>query len=273
MTETMTSELPEGHDWEDAGDAWGRRALDWACLFEHYATDVIQAIFDQVGVAAGTELLDIGCGSGLGIRFARQRGADPAGIDAAASLVAIACERCPDADVRVGTMFELPWDDERFDAVTAINAIWGGCEAALCEAHRVLKPGGRIGMSFWGTGDPFDLRPCFKAFALNSPPDHFAGMKRTGDVGRPGVAEDMLVAAGFRVIERDQRISTLEWPDADTAWRAISSVGPAVPALENVGAETLRPVVMEALECCRDSSGMYHFRNAQQFVIAEKPTD
>lgn len=261
---------PAGHDWEVAGDAWGRRARDWACLFEHYARATIDAIFERVGVGPGSSLLDIACGSGYAVREAAARGADVAGIDAAASLVDIARERTPAADLRVGTMFELPWDDESFDAVTAINGIWGGCEQALSEAHRVLRPGGSIGVSFWGTERPLDLRDCFKAFALHAPAEHLAGMKRTNDIARTGVAEEMLASAGFEVIERDHRLSELEWPDADIAWRAISSVGPAVPALEHVGADVLRPIVLDALEGCRDATGVYRFRNDQQFVIARK---
>lgn len=264
------SAVPDGHHWEQAGDAWGHRARDWACLFEHYATETIHAIFDRIGVGADTTLLDIACGSGLALRLADARSARTAGIDAAAPLVDIARIRTPDADVRLGTMFDLPWDDDSFDAITAINGIWGGCEAALDEAHRVMRPGGRIGVSFWGDQQPLDLRTCFIAFARNSPPDHLDGMKRTNGIARAGVAEEMLEGAGFEVVERDHRISIVEWPDEDTAWRAISSVGPAVPALEHVGAEVLRPLVLDSLEHCRDQYGIYRFRNRQEFVIAEK---
>jgi SAM-dependent methyltransferase len=265
-------DLPDGHRWEEAGAAWGSRARDWACLLEHYATEAIFAIFEKVGATDDTALLDIACGSGLAVRLADARGVRAAGIDAATSLVDIARVRTPDADLRVGTMFDLPWANESFDAVTAINGIWGGCEAALEEAHRVLQPGGRIGLSFWGDQPPLDLRTCFVAFAKNSPVDHQQGMKRTNDIARPGVAEKMLEDAGFEVVERDHRISVVEWPDAETAWRAVSSVGPAVPALEHVGAEALRPVVLDALEGCRDEHGIYRFRNRQEFVIAEKST-
>ena len=81
----------------------------------------------------------------------------------------------------------------------------------------------------------------------------------------------MLEAAGFEGAERASRISTLEWPDDDIAWRAMASAGPAVPALEHVGPEVLRPAVLAALEPCRDAFGIYRFRNDHQFVIARKP--
>jgi len=268
--EDRPADTPEGHDWEVAGAAWGRRSRDWACLFEHYAIDVIEAIFRRVGVDEGTSVLDIACGSGLAIRYADAMGATTAGIDAAAPLIEIARDRAPDADLRVGNMFELPWDDESFDAVTSINGVWGGCEGALAEAHRVLKPGGRIGISFWGKGH-LDLRACFLAFAVNAPEPHLDGMRRTNNISRPGVAEAMLETTGFEVVENGNRVSTLEWPDADTAWRAVASIGPAVPALEHVGAEALRPHVMEAIEGLKDRHGIYRFCNDQQFVIARKP--
>ena len=268
--EDRPADTPEGHDWEVAGAAWGRRSRDWACLFEHYAVDVIEAIFRRVGVDEGTSILDIACGSGLAIRYADAMGATTAGIDAAEPLIEIARDRAPDADLRVGNMFELPWDDESFDAVTSINGVWGGCEGALAEAHRVLKPGGRIGISFWGKGH-LDLRACFLAFAVNAPEPHLDGMRRTNNISRPGVAEAMLESTGFEVVENGNRVSTLEWPDADTAWRAVASIGPAVPALEHVGAEALRPHVMEAIEGLKDRHGIYRFCNDQQFVIARKP--
>ncbi len=145
-TDTLTtlddpaeSRRPDGHDWRRAGDAWGRRARDWACLFEHYATDAIIAIFDELGVGPGTSVLDIACGSGLALRFADAAGASTAGIDAAASLVEIATSRAPSGDIRLGDMFDLPWADESFDVVTSINGIWGGCR----RPPAVLRPRAR----------------------------------------------------------------------------------------------------------------------------------
>lgn len=259
------------HDWREAGNAWGHAANDWSCLYEHYAFDAIAAIFARVEVGPSNKLLDIACGSGLAVRHAEAMGASVAGIDAAAELVAIARRRAPDADLRLGSMYELPWGADTFDAAVSINGIWGGCERALDEAFRVLRPGAKIGISFWGTGRPLDLRECFKAFARHAPEQHFGSMKRLNNIGTPGVAEEMLEASGFEIIERGQRISTIEWPDAEIAWRAIASIGPAVPALDHGDVDAIKSDVLTAIESCRDDRGVYRFRNDHQFVIARKP--
>jgi SAM-dependent methyltransferase len=193
------------------------------------------------------------------------------GIDASTELVGVAHSRTPDADLRVGSMYELPWPDGTFDVIVSINGIWGGCEAALDEAYRVLQPGGTIGLSFWGPGPPLDIKTFFRIFAVNAPEQHRGSMRRLNDISAPGVAEDMLTASGFEVLGRGGRVAVIEWPDPDTAWRAVSSLGPAVPALTTHDPERLRQEVLEALEPLRDAHGIYRSRSDQQFVTARKP--
>jgi SAM-dependent methyltransferase len=261
------------HDWQCAGAAWGHAARDWACLFEHYATDAITVVLERLSIGNGQRLLDIACGSGLAIRRAGATGATVAGIDASAELVDIARIRNPGADVRIGSMFELPWHDATFDAAMSINGIWGGCDAAVREASRVLRPGGTLAITFWGSGPPLDLRPCFQVFARHSPTEHLGSMRRLNNIAKPGIAEHMLTSAGFEVATRIRRISTLEWPDADIAWRALASVGPAVPALRNGDIAALRRDVLDAIAPCRDEGGIYRFRNDHHIVIAHKPKE
>lgn len=259
------------HDWREAGTAWGHAANDWSCFWEHYSTPTVTAIFDRLGVGAGTKMLDIACGSGAVARLARSMGAEVAGIDAAEELIDIAQLRNPDADIRLGSMFELPWEDGSFDVVVSINGIWGGNDEALSEAHRVLRRGGGIGISFWGTGPPLDLRLAFKVVAAHSPDPHVGGMRELNNIAFEGVAEKMLSGAGFVELERGQRTAIIEWPDADIAWRAIASGGPVVPALEHSDPEVLKREVLEAIDHCRDRRGIYRFENDHQFVTGRKP--
>ena len=46
MTTTTTDHEPAGHDWREAGAAWGHGAIDWACLYEHYSMEVLAATIE-----------------------------------------------------------------------------------------------------------------------------------------------------------------------------------------------------------------------------------
>ena len=104
-----------------------------------------EAAFDRVGLSAGQSYLDIGCGGGVALGLAAKRGAGVAGLDASEALLELARERVPDADIRVGDMQFLPFDDDSFDLVTGFNSFFFAADmvAALREAGRVAKPARR----------------------------------------------------------------------------------------------------------------------------------
>jgi SAM-dependent methyltransferase len=233
--------------WEEAGAGWGARAKEWAYLFEPYSRPVNELLFDELDVRDGVRLLDIACGSGFADQLAARRGATVTGLDAAASLVAIAQARLPDSDFRVGDMFALPFDDASFDVVTSFNGIWKDCDGALEEAHRVLVPGGRLGLTYWGRRERFGLRPFFLTILQSSPPEHIEANKVIGDTGRAGVIEAMLGSTGFELVNRGTATAVNEWPDIDTAVRALASAGPSVPAIEAVGYDAFTDALRDAI--------------------------
>ena len=227
----MTATRTNHHDWREAGQAWGLRADDWSCLYEQYSRDITTLLLAALGDLTNRRVLDIACGAGLVSRQLALRGAQVTGIDASEELIDIARRRSPRSCFVVGSMFDLPWSDGQFDLVVAINGIWGGCEEALREAHRVTRPGGLLGLTFWGNGRPNDLRATFKTFARHAPREHFGAMKALNNIAHPGVVDSMLANAGYQITAHGSCPAMLEWPDDDIAWRAIASTGPAVPAL------------------------------------------
>jgi SAM-dependent methyltransferase len=241
-------------DWAGAGRGWGQRAAEWAYLFEPYARPANQLLLDRLDVGDGVHLLDIACGSGFAAQLASGRGALVTGLDAAEGLVAIARARTPDGDFRVGDMFALPFADSTFDVATSFNGIWKGCQGALSEAHRVLVPDGRLGLTFWGRFDRLGLMPYFSKVIELSPPTHGAASMEQGDTGRPGVIEDMLATTGFALVERGAVDVVNEWPDTATAVRALAAAGPSVPAIEAVGYGQFSEALSEVMSplCDRD---------------------
>jgi len=238
--------------WEEAGRGWGANALQWAYLFEPYSRPANELLFDKLRVDSGQRLLDVACGSGFAAQLAARRGATVTGVDAADALIAIARSRTPNADFRVGDMFSLPFADGSFDVVTSFNGIWKGCEAALDEARRVLGPGGRLGLTFWGSPKRLGLMPYFVNVIELSPPEHGMASMEQGDTGRPGVVEDMLAVTGFDLTDRGVVTVVNEWPDVETAVRALAAAGPSVPAITAVGYERFCDALRAAMALLND---------------------
>jgi len=134
----MTGEHPV---WEMVDEGWGRKAVDFATLAEPNSVREYVTMQHRLGVDRGDRLVDVACGSGLALELAGLRGASCAGIDASRRLIAVARDRNPDADLRVGDMYALPWPDASFDVATSFRGIWGTTPEALAEIHRVLRPG------------------------------------------------------------------------------------------------------------------------------------
>src|SRR4051812_50211451 len=113
---TMGSALIEG-------SLWDRHARDWTCLQETRHRPLRRALLGALGPLTGVRLLDVGCGVGLLIREAAERGAWVAGVDTADELLEVARWALPDADLRLGAPESLPYDNGRFDVSIVCNTL------------------------------------------------------------------------------------------------------------------------------------------------------
>jgi SAM-dependent methyltransferase len=235
---------PAEEQWRGVDEGWGRQAVEFAALCEPTNVREYVALHHHLKLGAGDRLLDVACGAGLAVELAGLRGTACAGIDASPRLVAVARDRSPEADLRVGDMQALPWDDETFDVVTSFRGIWATTPGAVGEVYRVLVPGGRVGLTVWGHIKASPGVWALAPFALATAPkvENQAAMVA---LGRPGVGEGVLADAGFADIERVEIPFVFEFADPEAYARALATTGPAYEAIQAVGEEAFRRAAVE----------------------------
>lgn len=133
----MTSE-----GWEQEAQNW----IAWARTPGHDAYSLYFPAFRDLLPAPGAGTLEIGCGEGRVSRDLASLGHEVTGVDAAPSLVSAAQQAHPAGRYLNANAIELPFADQSFDLVVAYNSLMDIAQmpAAVCEAARVLKNGGRL---------------------------------------------------------------------------------------------------------------------------------
>ena len=268
-TET-TSRQGSAHRW---GPLWGARPKDWA-LSEDQQTPTYEAALARVDLKPGQLVLDIGCGVGAFLRLVADRGARAYGLDASDALLDVARQRVAEADLRVGDMEALPYDDDTFDLVCGFNSFFFATDivAALREAGRVAKPGAPVVIQVWGPHERNDLeamkqiaRPFMPPRPVDAPPEP--------DYAERGVLEDLVTRAGLTPQDAFDVSWAFEFPDEDTMRRAL--VAPAGLALL-IGPdreEQFKDALAAGLATHRQPDGSYRLQNEYHFLIARAGTE
>ncbi|GAA3390349.1 class I SAM-dependent methyltransferase [Streptomyces roseoviridis] len=231
-------------------------ARDWAEIQERMLVPLYEAVYDRLGVGAGSRVLDLGCGSGLALLMAAARGARVAGVDRDHARVALARERLPEGTPLTA---DLPQDGP-YDVVTAFHgtAALGRDPAALT---RSAQRGAALVLAGWGPPER-----CATTSVLG------LAARLTG--WRPAPREDLdgaVLAAGLRPDGSGRVACPFGYADADSAVRGLLSTGEFDAAVRATDPGQVEKELLEALEPYVRPDGTVWMPNVFRYVIARVP--
>lgn len=242
----MSADPTAFHDFERAG--WERAAAFYGDAFGALTAQTAGPLLDAVGVSQGTRLLDVASGPGFIAGAAASRGAAIVGLDFSAAMVAEARRRQPELTFREGDAQALPFDDASFDAVVMNFGLLhlARPDAALAEAHRVLRAGGRYAFTVWAgperaVGFGMALRAIEALGNKDVPLPEGPPFFRFSDAAE---TRRTLEAAGFTNVDVRELPLTWRVTSADAVFEALSRGGVRTAAV-------LREQTPEALEAIR----------------------
>ncbi len=222
---------------QEVAALFGRAASSYDQIGPRFFTQLGARLVDLADIRPGQAVLDVGCGRGASLLPAAERAAPTGrvvGIDLAEGMVArlrreIDERGLPDAEVQVMDGEHLLFPAATFDCV-----LCGFClfffpdhERALAEMRRVLKPGGRLGISTWGNGDEAWgwLDDLFDDYL----PEPEPSAEQTGDEERytesPVQMRAVLRRAGFAHVEVVTETREFAYATEDEWWAALWSHG------------------------------------------------
>jgi SAM-dependent methyltransferase len=166
----------------------------------------ILGILERSGIGEGL-VVDLGCGTGLLARELIDAGYDVFGIDISEAMIEIAQARTPEAEFRVGSLFEVEIPSCR--AVTAISEVLNylfdpeneerGLGRVFRRVHEALAPGGVFVFDVLGPGQ---VPPGATATGFSVGGDWAVLSEREEDAGR-GTMERRIVS--FRKVGEHYR--------------------------------------------------------------------
>ncbi|MDF3866300.1 class I SAM-dependent methyltransferase [Pseudomonas denitrificans (nom. rej.)] len=136
-----------------AREGYAREAKTYAHGRPDYPDELLAWLGEALEIGAGKEVVDLGAGTGKFTSLLVRSGAQVTAIEPVAAMREQLGEKLPGVKVLNGTAQAMPLVAQSVDALTCAQAFhWFADERALHEIHRVLRPGGYLGL-VWNVRD------------------------------------------------------------------------------------------------------------------------
>lgn len=252
---------------------WSVRADDWAAIQERQVAAAYESALDALDVGPNTRLLDAGCGAGMFLRLAADRGTDVNGLDASEGLLAHARARVPGAPLLQGELEDLPYEDASFDVVTGFNSFQYAARpaVALAEARRVVVPDGRVLLLNWAPAELCEAAGYLMALGrlMPPPPPGAPGPFALSDTEALSALFD---DAGLEVVAVEDVECVWRYADEPAAVAGLMCSGSVIWVIEHAGEPTVRAATGSFLEPFRIPDGGYRITNVFRYVIGTPRT-
>lgn len=118
-----------------------------------YPAQALEWLKISLELREGKIAVDLGAGTGKFTRHLLATGAQVIAVDPVAQMLDQLRRSAPEADARPGSAERIPVDSGSVDVVVCSQSFhWFSTRAALDEIHRVLRPGGLLGL-IWNVRD------------------------------------------------------------------------------------------------------------------------
>jgi SAM-dependent methyltransferase len=201
-------------------------------------------VLDRDGIHEGL-VVDLGCGSGLWARELVDAGYRVLGIDISEAMIELSRNRVPEAEFRVGSLFEV--EIPRCQAVTAVSEVLNylfdaeneerGLGRLVRRVHDALVPGGVFVFDVLGPGQ---VPPGTRARGFRVGEDWAVLAEREEDVER-GTMERRIVS--FRkageLYRRDDEVHRVRLYDPSRLSAELEQAGFRIRTMRSYGAHPL----------------------------------